>query len=707
MHKAGVSPLDVSYIELHGTGTQAGDAVESESVSDVFAPLSPRRRPGQRLHLGALKCNIGHSEAAAGIASLLKMLLIFKNNEIPPHIGIKTGLNPALPKDLEKRNVGLATTKTPWPRVPGKVRYAVVNSFGAHGGNTTVLLEDAPERVKVGEDERSMHVVTISAKSKDSLRANMQNLLTYLDEHPDTDLGDLSYTTCNRRMHHPLRAATAVSSIAQLRKFLQPIVEKDIEVRPVPLDPPAVVFTFTGQGTFYKGMGRELFQDLPYFRSQVLQLDHLVQRLGFHSVLPVIDGSANDDSTQSPVISQLSIVLIEIALTQFWAVLGIHPDAVIGHSLGEYAALVAAGVMSASDCFFLVGKRAEYLSHSCEKGSHVMLSVRTSVEEVERIVGNSANYEVSCFNGHEDIVVSGARKHIDAIRKVLETKTIKCLELNIPYAFHTAQIEPILDDFEKAASHILFKAPNVPVLSPLLGSCIFDSKTLNGNYLRRASREPVKFTDAIFAADDLGVINEKTVWIDVGPHPVCGAFVRNSIPEARVVSSFRRNEDNISTIAKSLAMLHLAGTPICWQEYFRPHERAHCLLPLKKYSWNQKNYWIPYVGTWTLDKAHAKSGDSPKAALINSSSPLKTSSIHQITSEEINGTTAKLQAISDMQQADFLTAIQGHTMNKCGVVTSVSRGNLLQFAIHLESDSFFSQSGPTWPLPSAAIFIRR
>ncbi|KAI1380222.1 putative polyketide synthase [Hypoxylon crocopeplum] len=669
MHKAGVNPLDVSYVELHGTGTQAGDAVESESVSDVFAPLSPRRRPDQRLHLGAVKCNIGHGEAAAGIASLLKMLLIFQKNEIPPHIGIKTELNPTLPKDLDKRNVGLALSKTPWPKVPGKPRHAIVNSFGAHGGNTTVLLEDAPERQKVGEDERPAHVIAVSARSKDSLKANMRNLLTYLDENPDTDLGDLSYTTCNRRIHHPLRAATAVSSLGQLRKYLQSTVEGGFEVRAVPLEPPPVVFTFTGQGAFYRGIGRELFEDFPYFRSQVLQLDHIVKRLGFPSVLPVIDGSIGDDSC-SPVVSQLSIVLIEIALAQFWTILGIQPDAVIGHSLGEYAALVVAGVISASDCFFLVGKRAEYLSQSCEEGSHVMLSVRTSADEVGKIVGDAVKYEVSCFNGHEDTVVSGSRDDIDTIRAALETKSIKCLQLDLPYAFHTAQIEPILDTFEKTASHISFKAPGIPVISPLLGSCIFDGKTINGNYLRRASREPVKFTDAIAAAQELGLVNDKTVWIDLGPHPVCGGLVRNLIPEARVVSSFRRNEDNIATIAKSLALLHLAGLPVCWQEYFRPHERAHRLVPLKKYSWNEKNYWIPYFGAWTLDKARAKDGGISKLPSIGGPSPLRTSLVHQVLSEEIHETTGKLQILSDMQQPDFLAALHGHRMNNCGVATS-------------------------------------
>ncbi|KAI1079859.1 putative polyketide synthase [Whalleya microplaca] len=669
MHRAGINPLDVSYIELHGTGTQAGDAVESESVSDIFAPLSPRRRPDQRLHLGAVKCNIGHGEAAAGIASLIKMLLIYQKNEIPPHIGIKTELNPTLPQDLEKRNVGLALSKTPWPKTPGKTRHAVVNSFGAHGGNTTVLLEDAPERQRTGVDQRSTHIVAVSAKSRDSLKANMQNLLAYLDEHPDTDLGDLSYTTTNRRMQHSLRTATAVSSLGQLRKFLQSSLDGGAEVRPVPLEPPSVVFAFTGQGAFYRGIGRELFEDFPYFHSQVLQLDHIVKRLGFQSVLPVIDGSI-DEGSCSPVVSQLSVVVVEIALSQFWTVLGIQPDAVIGHSLGEYAALVAAGVISASDCLFLVGKRAEHLSTSCEEGSHGMLSVRAGADEIRKIVGDVAEYEVSCFNGPEDTVVGGAREHIDRIRQALEAAAVKCVRLSLPCAFHTSQVEPVLESFERLASHISFKAPNVPVISPLLGSCIFDDKTINANYLRRASREPVRFVDAVVAARDLGVVSEKTVWIDIGPHPICGGFVRSLIPEAGVVSSFRRNEDNIATIAKSLAALHITGIPICWQEYFRPHERAHRLLPLKKYSWNEKNYWIPYVGTWTLDKAHVKTRSILGGPSISAPSPLKTSLVHQVTMEEVRGTTGKLQIISDMMHADFLTALQGHMMNNNGVATS-------------------------------------
>ena len=671
MQEAGVSPLDVSYIELHGTGTQAGDAVESESVASVFAPLTPRRRPEQRLRLGAVKSNIGHGEAAAGIASILKMLLMFQKSQIPPHIGITTKMNPTIPKDLETRNVGLNMENTPWRKINGKKRLAVVNSFGAHGGNTTILFEDAPEKRKVGEDPRLSHTVTISARSKNSLQGNIEALLSFLDQNPDTDLGDLSYTLCARRIHHSNRVAASVSSINQLRKFLKSSLERAGTIRPVPIEPPSVVFAFTGQGAFYNGIGSQLFNNFPYFQSQVLQLDHLCQRFDFPSVLPAVEGTLED---ASPLVTQLTIVVIEIALAKFWMTLGIKPSAVIGHSLGEYAALVVAGVLSAADAILLVGKRAEHILAVCGLGSHVMLSVRAGVEDIKKLSENNA-WEVSCLNGFGDTVVSGASKDIEVTHKSLERNGVKCVKLDIPFAFHTAQMEPMLDVFEQTAAHVPFKAPSIPVLSPLLAENVFDGKTFNAQYVRRASREQVNFVGALQAAQDQGLIDEKTVWIDVGPHPVCGAFVRSHVSNAKVVSSLRRNEDNFATISSSIATLHCEGVPVAWNEYYRPYEKSHVLLPLPKYMWNEKDYWIQYLGTWTLDKAHIKDSLNKKPAIgsiASAGSSLRTSLVHQIASEEINGSTGKLTAISDVMHPDFLAAVNGHRMNGCGVATSVS-----------------------------------
>lgn len=694
MQMAGVNPLDVNYIELHGTGTQAGDSVESESVANVFAPLTPQRRTDQRLQIGAVKSNVGHSEAAAGITSLIKVLLVYQNSQIPPHVGIKTEINPVIAKLLDKRNAGLTLQNTPWPKQQGKKRYTLLNGFGAHGGNTTFLLEDAPEKSKIGEDPRLTHVVTVSAKSKASLKGNIEALLDYLEQNPDTDLGDLSYTMCACRIHHIFRIATSISCTAHLRKFLDSSLENVRTARPVSTGAPAVAFTFTGQGAFYKGIGSQLFEHFPFYRQQILQLNQLVQKFGFPSVIPAIEGSVENNA--SSLVTQLTIVVTEIALTRFWALLGIRPTAVIGHSLGEYAAMAVAGVISTADAIFLVGKRAELILAACEIGSHVMLSVRASVDTIGKFSAENKSYEISCMNGYDDTVISGAREDIEGTRTALEQNGIKCTQLNVPFAFHSAQIDPILKSFERAAKHIAFKTPNVPIISPLLSKCVFDGKTTNAKYLCRASRDPVNFIGALEAAQDLGIIDDKTVWVDIGPHPVCGAFVRSHIPNAKVTSSLRQNEDNFATLASSLVTLHCEGASVCWNEYFRPHEKAHNLLALNKYKWDEKDYWIQYHGTWTLDKAFQDGKPNkklPPRQLTQTGSSLRTSSVQQIISEEIEDSTGELTAISDIMHPDFLAAVHGHTMNGCGVATSVSHGATHTIAYILTA---CSPSGLTW-----------
>ncbi|PHH90411.1 hypothetical protein CDD83_3785 [Cordyceps sp. RAO-2017] len=701
MSRAGVDPLDVSYIELHGTGTQAGDAVESESVTDVFAPLAPRRRSDQqRLLLGAVKSNIGHGEAAAGIASLLKVLLSYQKGVIPAHIGIKTGINPIIPKDLSRRRVFLAQGNTAWPRQKGKKRLAVVNSFGAHGGNTTLLLEEAPERDRcrnaASSSARVAHPVAISARSTKSLQKNAQNLLCYLEQNPETDLADLSYTTCARRMHHSLRIATAASSLVELKDFLRSSLENK-ELRPIPREAPSVVLAFAGQGAYHRGMGRQLLAEFPLFREQVFQLDRLVTRLGFPSVLPAIGAGADDvwsgadgwgpargpklAPDSSPVLTQLSIVVLELALARLWMLLGVRPGAVIGHSLGEYTALAIAGVISAADALFLVGRRAQLLEERCTPGSHAMLAVRASESEIAQLLAaaeSQASYEVSCVNSPRDTVLGGTRDAIEAIRRTLDEAGCRCKLLDLPFAFHTAQMDEsgdVLDALEETARHVPFKAPSIPVLSPLLGRAVFDGKAINAHYLRRAARESVDFVAAVEAARDIGIVNDKTVWVDVGPHPVCAGFVRGLIPQARVVASCQRNDDGVATLAQSLASLYVAGLTPCWSEYFRSDEGArYTLLCLPKYGWNETNYWIPYIGTWTLDKAHLKhrvsDGQDSGESVGLSSARLWTSLVHHITRETIEQTTATLHTLSDMQHPHFLEALYGHKMNNCGVATS-------------------------------------
>ncbi|KAK5996424.1 Non-reducing polyketide synthase nscA [Cladobotryum mycophilum] len=519
LHAAGVSPLDVGHMELHGAGTQTGDTVESESVATVFAPLTRRRRPDQRLHLGAVKANIGH-----GV--------------IPLHL-----------------NAGL-------------------------------VLEDAPTRAHLATDPRGTHVVALSAKSKHSLRGNAQALLQFLEKQPDTSLGDLAYTLAARRIHHPVRLAIAVSSTEELLGILTNAVHTIDEIRPVPSTPPAVVFAFTGQGAFDDGISTPRRGPL------------------------CAEESDAAPGVVSSVDTQLAILVVEIALSRL--------------CLGEYAALVTAGVLSATDARFLAGKRAQLVEACCNPSECVMLSVRASVNDIKSAVGN-ISFKISCLNGPQDTAISGRSSDMIAIRTTLESKGFKCIHLDLPFAFYTAQMEPLLTTYEEVACHVTFKAPRMPILSPLLG-----------DYLGRATREPVNFVDAVKAAYETDIIDDQTVWVDISPHPACGAFVRSVFLGATTVSSIRRNEDNFKALAGALARLHREGVPVEWNEYLRLYERAHQLLNLPAYCWNEKNYWIQYKGTWTLDKAYPPR-KRPRDQGQGSSSSIQTPSVQQVITKEMQG----------------------------------------------------------------------
>lgn len=713
LNRAGVDPLDVGYVEMHGTGTQAGDAAEIESVTEVFAPKAggKRRSPKNPLYIGAVKANVGHSEAGAGVTAVVKALLMLQKNAIPPHVGIKESLNPLIPKFIDGKNVQIPYQKVEWPRLPGgRRRIAMVNNFSAAGGNTSLALEEGPlrEEVRAGdEDPRPAHVIAVSAKSKVSLRGNIERLLGFVngDANGLSSLEHLSYTTTARRYHHNHRVAFAASNVTQVKKHLHAALENVDSHKPISSStgPPPVAFAFTGQGASYKSYNLELFHHSPSFRTQLLHLDRLAQSLGFPSFIPVLDGSHAQDHFHSPVMSQLALVCVEMALFKYWASLGVRPDLVVGHSLGEYAALNAAGVLSASDTIFLVGQRARLLELRCQAGSHKMMAVRASMEQIEiSLKASAAPYEVACLNEPNGTVLSGPTADMEAAMPLLEQDGYKCFILDVPFAFHSAQTDPVLDEFETlAVSGVLFQPPQLPIISPLLDKVIFDEKTVNAKYVRRATRETVNFLAALRSADRIGTIDEDTAWIEIGPHPVCVNFVTNSLgtKTSRIaVPSFRRGENNWKTLADSLASLHCAGVKIEWSEFHSPFEKGLRLLDLPTYAWNEKNYWIQYKGDWALTKGNHFYDEEkgigafakPPLPTPRSVSSLSTSTVHSVLEESFGDAAGTVLIQSDLSQRDFRTAAWGHKMNNCGVVTSVS-------AI---------DETPSWLSPLAVLLIR-
>lgn len=452
----------------------------------------------------------------------------------------------------------------------------------------------------------------------------------------------------------------------------------------------------------------ELFHDVPYFRSQILHLDGIAQRQGFPSFVPVLNGSHEKDFQHSPVVTQLAQTCAQMALTKYLGTLGIKPNVVIGHSLGEYAALHSAGVLSASDTIFLVGKRAQMLQERCKSGSHKMVAVRASLKQIQESIGdgqegdrNKTPYEIACMNGPNDTVLSGPAADMDAAIPALEQDGYKCFALDVSFAFHSAQTDPVLKDFETVAAGVIFQPLQVPVISPLLGKVVFDDKSLNANYLRRATRESVNFLGALEAAQKIGAVDEDTAWVEIGPHPVCTNFVKSSLqpslsssataggpaPIAVAVPTLRRGENNWQTLGQALAGLHCAGAKVHWQELHAPFEKNLNLLDLPTYGWNEKTYWLQYNGDWALTKGNTfydeekkqkaaleGSGSSPLAASVSN---LSTSTVQRIVEERFDGVSGSVVMQSDLRQADFRAASWGHKMNGCGVVTSVSYSHSL------------------------------
>jgi monodictyphenone polyketide synthase len=251
-------------------GIQAGDSEEMQGILDVYAPVMKRRSKDQPLSIGAVKANIGHCESVAGTTALIKVLLMFQKNAIPPHIGIKTEINPKFPRDFDKRILHIAFAMTTWPQISGTRRLAAINNFGVAGGNTTMMLEEPPSRNVTENDPRQIRVVAVSAKTKGSLVGNIGRLIAYIDAYPYLNLADFSYTTTARRYQHSRRVAVATSAVDHLRKQLASRLEKIDAITPVAKSgSPPIVFIFTGQVASHKSMSLDLYRDVPSFRKQI------------------------------------------------------------------------------------------------------------------------------------------------------------------------------------------------------------------------------------------------------------------------------------------------------------------------------------------------------------------------------------------------------------------------------------------------------
>jgi acyl transferase domain-containing protein len=670
LDQANIDPRDIDYVEMHGTGTQAGDGTEMLSVTNVFAPADGKRSAEKPLYLGAVKANIGHGEAASGVTSLIKCLLMLQKSGIPPHVGIKNAINKGFPKDLADRNVHIAFHKIPFLKRAGIPRRIFVNNFSAAGGNTGLLLEDGPVQKPAVSDPRSTHIVAVTAKSKSALIRNAERLIEYLEQNPKTSLASLAYTTTARRIQHNWRMTVTGSDVSKVQVDLKSrLSELFVPVLP---EAPKVIFLFTGQGSHYAAMGKELYENSTLFRDSIIEYDKIATIHGFPSFVPLIDGSMTDTQSLSPIIVQVGIVCFEIAVSRLWASWGIKPSAVLGHSLGEYAALNVAGVLSVSDTIYLVGVRAQLLVERCTTGTHSMLAVQgptSSITEALKDMVTPPN--IACINSPRETVLSGEAAEISDVSDRLCKAGYKCTQLKVPFAFHSAQVNPILDQFEKLAGSIHFGKEKIPIISSLLGRRLNESETVDAVYLRNHAREPVNFLGGLGSAQELGIIDEQAVWLEVGPHPVCLGMVKAIASSAIIAApTLRRNESAYKTVSSSLSTLHTAGLNIDWNEYHRDFSDSVNLIELPSYSFDEKNYWIQYKGDWCLTKGRLASKDEVPL-LVDSKPKLSTTTVHTVTSEIVEGDIAVVSIESDLSRADLRGVVTGHVVNGAMLCPSV------------------------------------
>ena len=679
LRQSNTSPIDVSYVEMHGTGTQAGDAAEMSSVLNAMAS-GCERMPDRPLYLGAVKANVGHAESASGVSALIKVLMMMQFNEIPPHIGIKNKINSHYPPDLTARNVHIVTEPTPWAKANhrGWKRISLINNFSAAGGNTAVLLEDAPKRQQYRSvtDTRALHLVVITANSLKSLQANMTSLLSYIDKNPDTSLPALSYTTTARRTHHKFRASLMGNDIVTIKSALEYRLGNVEDVSAIPSAPrlPRVAFMFTGQGTLYAGLGKQLFESVQSFRNDILRFNRIAQQHGYSSFLPLITSKPGELLVEEvdTVVAQLALVCVQMALYRLWVSWGVVASLTVGHSLGEYPALYAARVLSASDTIYLVGARAELLSLHCVKGSHSMVSVKAPLNALERTIFTSL-CDVACANSPTNTVVSGPSRDIDRITETFRGEGFECVLLSLPYAFHSAQVDIWIKDYELAAKKIQYHAPSIPYISPLLRRTVAadEAGVLNGAYLSKACRATVDFVGAIEAARATGIVNAETNWLEIGSHPICSSFIKQTIgSKAITIPSLRQATDPWNTLVPAVQTFFLGGFNIEWNEYHRNHSASHQVLPLPSYRWDLKNYWIMYRGNFCLTKGN----ETVPAQNFIESSPASylSSSVHRIVQEHHAMDNSTLLTESDVHDPLLYPVIQSHKANGAALCPSVS-----------------------------------
>jgi acyl transferase domain-containing protein/acyl carrier protein len=585
---ANAEPRDVQWVETHGTGTPLGDPIEVQALG---AALGVDRRPNDDVLITSVKSNIGHLEASAGIAGLIKIALALRNGAIPKSLHFTTP-NPLIP--WERLPVRVVTELTPWTAPDAAPRLAGVSSFGFSGTNAHVLLGEAPTSTAQNDTatDRARHVIAWSAPTESAMRALGGVYAHHIAQHPDQTLADIAHGVNVGRAQFRHRAALSFAAsddvVARLRAFADTGTATGIATgHMLGSEAPRVAFMFTGQGAQYVGMGRQLYETERVFRAAIDECDAIIGdrlRPRLLDVLFPLDGEASpiDDTAYT----QPALFTFEYALATLWRSWGVAPAAVVGHSLGEIVAATIAGVLTLEDALHLVVERGRLGQHALARGA--MGAVMAPAEQVREVLASlDGNISVAAYNGPANTVISGPRDAVAAAIDAFRARGINVKPLTSTSSFHSAAADAMLPEFREVAAKIAYGTQRISVYSNLYGRRAAAGEISNAEYWVRHVREPVQF-EASFAAM---LADGFTTFVEIGPHTTLLGLGRACAPERDCawLPSLRRDHDESTILFGSAAQLYVRGVSIDWKAFDADHPRRPVRLPT--YPFERRRYW--------------------------------------------------------------------------------------------------------------------
>lgn len=589
---SGVEASQIDYVEMHGTGTKLGDPIE---VGAVAATYGAGHTNADLLKIGSVKSNIGHLEGAAGVASIIKVLLSLRNNMIPANLHFQEP-NPFI--DWEHSHIKVVAENTPWVKENG-LRIAAVNGFGFGGSNAHVIIEEyKPENVspqKEAVQDGIQYMLKITAQSEKALKQLVTDYEKLLESIPDEQLESVIYTTNIGRADLKVRLVVCGENREELLQRLKDYqkngyaegvisnTEWDVQYR----EDRKTVFMFTGQGSQYVGMGKLLYETNEAFRNAFDECNKLFRPYLGCSITDVLYGKCADaEVITKTVYAQPIIFAIEYALYKVWEQAGVKPEIVMGHSIGEFAAAVAAEVMSLEDAVKLVAARGKLMDMAPGHGKMATLYA-TEEQVMDWIKDYPDTVCIAAKNALTTCVISGAYDDVDTVEKEAAKAGCRVQELTVSHAFHSMLMEPILDEFCAIASDITFHAPKIRFISALYGREVGPQELLDARYWTDHVRDRVDFHKAIMSIQK----PEEYLFLEVGASRVLAALAKMNLEDHQAIAAtLNRNQEDKQYLPKEMATIYAAGVNLKWEQIHFTGKRVYEPIHLPNYPYNKKHY---------------------------------------------------------------------------------------------------------------------